>query len=142
MKEVIIRQYMDCIIHKKLIENELNIIAKCVDNKEYRHMQDIEQVELCKQYKKELHELKIRIQELRNMALETDELLYRKLLMMEHNYGMDELSSQRKEECLAFASAVNAVEGVGASVETLNDLQEWKQGNLKFIDVLENVFGR
>ena len=53
--------------------------------------------------------------------------------------GMDALTLEEKERCLSFAEAINAIEELTISTELEQQLEKWKNGEMTFHQVFENI---
>ena len=53
--------------------------------------------------------------------------------------GMDVLTLEKKERCLSFAEAINAIEGLTISTELKQELEKWKNGEITFYQVFEST---
>ena len=53
--------------------------------------------------------------------------------------GMDALTLEEKERCLLFAEAINAIEELTISTELEQQLEKWKNGEMTFHQVFENI---
>ena len=49
------------------------------------------------------------------------------------------LDSRKKERCLSFAEAINAIEGLTISTELKQELEKWKNGEITFYQVFEST---
>lgn len=55
-----------------------------------------------------------------------DKSIARHLILLKLSCGMDSLSSVQKERSVAFANALNAIEGVHASETAQQNIDKWK----------------
>ena len=53
--------------------------------------------------------------------------------------SMDVLTLEKKERCLSFAEAINAIEGLTISTELKQELEKWKNGEITFYQVFEST---
>ena len=49
------------------------------------------------------------------------------------------LDSRKKERCLLFAEAINAIEGLTISTELEQQLKKWKNGEIDFYQAFEDA---
>ena len=112
----------------------------------YLHKDEVANIEADikkrKVYESELIEVRIRIKDLEKAAKIISKDLCRKLQLIKLCCGMDDLSSEEKNECASFATAMNAVEGVPISKNTQTDIELWKSGQIAFGTVFSNVLSR
>lgn len=101
-----------------------------------------EQIRLRKQYEAELPKLNTRLNELEQAARLIGHGLDRQLLLLKLGAGMDQLSAEQKERCISFADAMNAIEGVPASVQTAKGLADWQDGKTAYLSVFEATLRR
>ena len=102
------------------------------------------QVELSKKYKLQLAQIEARLSVLEEAAKLIDKSIARNLILLKLSCGMDSLSSVQKERSVAFANALNAIEGVHASETTQQNIDKWKAGDESFISIFKstlNMYG-
>ncbi len=95
-----------------------------------------------KKYEAEMADIQSRIKELERAATHIGHGLYCDLMLYKMSIGMDALSRERKERSISFAASMNAIEGVDASEETLQDIKAWQNDDKKFINVFSATLKR
>jgi len=87
----------------------------------------------------ELSGTKARISELEAAARLIDTKVYNKLLLLKACMPMELLTAEERQKASSFAGAMNAVEGVFATVETQSAVDKWIAGEVSFLSVYENT---
>ena len=87
----------------------------------------------------ELSGTKVRIFELEAAARLIDAKVYNKLLLLKACMPMEFLTAEERQKASSFAGAMNAVEGVFATVETQSAVGKWIAGEVSFFSVYENT---
>ena len=82
---------------------------------------------------------KARISELEAAAKLIDTKVYNKLLLLKACMPMEHLTVEERQKASSFAGAMNAVEGVRATKETQNAVEDWIAGEVSFLSVYENT---
>ena len=169
MSAIIINEYKELLLQKNKIEQTIPslpegyISKKTIKGKQYYYLQnridgkiisrylkknevDIikEQVEFSKQYKLQLPQIEARLNELEQAAKLVDKSIARHLNLLKLSCGMDSLSNVQKEHSVAFANALNAIEGVYASKTVQQNIDKWKAGDESFITIFKstlNMYG-
>ncbi len=169
MSDIIINEYQELLLQKNKIEQILPslpegyISKKTIKEKQYYYLQnridgklrsrylkenEIEaikaQVELSKKYKLQLPQIEERLSELEQAAKLIDKNITRQLTLLKLSCGMDSLGSVQKERSVAFANALNAIEGVYASKTAQQNIDKWKAGDESFISIFKstlNMYG-
>ena len=100
------------------------------------------EIQLRKNFETELMGIEERISQLEKAAVHIGRSLYCDLLISKMSSGMDDISKEQKLKSSSFATSMNAVEGVFASEETQKDINEWQNGNKKFITVFSDTLKR
>ena len=116
------------------------IIGQYIKNEDVEHV--IAQIDMRKALTKEWESIEIRLKELEKAALLISKDLRCELTMYKLSVGMDSLDIEQKKECSSFGDAMNAIEGVSASEETVSEIVEWQQGNKTFLSLLRNNLKR
>lgn len=80
-----------------------------------------------------------RIKEIENEAKQLDYNLYKKLQLFKICDGMDDISLSQKEKSISFAYAMVAIEDLHPQKFTMEQLNNWKNGNITFFSIFENV---
>lgn len=99
-------------------------------------------IALRKAYEEEFVEIEARITQLEKAATHIGNGLYCDLLLYKMSIGMDDISTERKKLSSDFAASMNAVEGVAASKETMQAVNEWQNGDKKFITIFSETLKR
>lgn len=169
MSDIIINEYNELLLQKNKIEQILPslpegyISKKTIKEKQYYYLQNRidgkirsrylkeneidtikEQVELSKKYKLQLAQIQARLSVLEQAAKLIDKSIARHLILLKLSCGMDSLSSVQKERSVAFANALNAIEGVHASETAQQNIDKWKAGDESFISIFKstlNMYG-
>ena len=94
-------------------------------------------IRLRKQYEAEIPLLDVRIGELEQAARLIGHGLDRRMSLLKLSVGMDLLSVEQKKRSISFANAMNAIEGVPASEQTVKELSDWVEGNASYLSVFE-----
>ena len=68
-----------------------------------------------------------------------DTKVYNKLLLLKACMPMEHLTAEERQKASSFAGAMNAVEGVSATKETQNAVEDWIAGEVSFLSVYENT---
>jgi hypothetical protein len=169
MATIIINEYKELLLQKNEIEQTLPslpagyISKKTIKKKQYYYLQnridgkirsrylkedEIDtvkaQVELSRKYKSQLPQIEARLSELEQAAKLIDKGITRQLTLLKLSCGMDSLSNIQKERSVAFANALNAIEGVNASKTAQQNIDKWKAGDESFISIFKstlNMYG-
>ncbi len=103
---------------------------------EYLKTEDVvritEELELRKQYEAELPMIAVRLEELEKAAHIIGKGVDRTLMLIRISSGMDALEPAEKAQCISFANAMNAVEGVPVSKQTADDIAKWQNGVISY----------
>lgn len=100
------------------------------------------QLALRKKYESELTQMLLRLGELEQAARLMDKNVSRSLLRLKISTGMDGIDLAQKETSFAFASAMNAIEGVPITSEAARDIARWQDGSSTFLSVFESTLKR
>lgn len=138
-----------------------SISRKTINGKQYAYLQRRENGKMMSRYlsfedeqlvltqlaqrksiERELPEIKNRLHDLEKAAALIGNGLDRQLMLVKMSNGMDEIPSEEKERASSFAKAVNAIEGIPVSEETLADIQAWKKGELDFSSLYRRTLVR
>ncbi len=101
-----------------------------------------EELRLRKQYEAELPMLAGRCKELEKAAHIIGKGVDRALMLIRISSGMDTLEAAEKAQCISFANAMNAVEGVPISKQTAEDIAKWQNGVLSYQAVFSAALKR
>lgn len=63
--------------------------------------------------------------------------IYKRILLLKACMPMETLSAEKRERASSFAEAMNAIEGVSATVEMKSNINAWCSGEVSFLDVYE-----
>ena len=141
MSAIIINEYKELLLQKNKIEQILPslpegyISKKTIKEKQYYYLQ---------KYKLQLAQIEARLSVLEEAAKLIDKSIARNLILLKLSCGMDSLSSVQKERSVAFANALNAIEGVHASETAQQNIDKWKAGDESFISIFKstlNMYG-
>lgn len=90
----------------------------------------------------ELPEIDARLAELEQAAGLIGKGVDRKLMLLKISLGMDAMTTEQKRNCVSFANAMNAIEGVCVSEQTSRDISDWENGKKSYLAVFETVLRR
>jgi len=79
-----------------------------------------------------IREIDSRLEKIEAAANILDKNLRRKLITLRRCTAMDVMPFEKREESLAFGSAMTALEGIPASAETERNLSRWANGEFSF----------
>lgn len=116
------------IISTYINNNDVDAIAKKIEKR--------------KKYFAELSVIEERLDQLEKATMLINKNLYCQLSLYRLSYKMDNIEESQKYICSSFADAMNAIEGVGVSSETHNDIEKWKRGEKSFLNVFEDTLQR
>lgn len=164
MENSMIREYTQLLEKKIELENALSVLPqgyisrKTINGRTYHYLQNrvlgkmtgeylkrdevasvSERLRLRRQYEAELPALYARLGELEQAARLIGHGLDRRLLLLKLGTGMDGIPAEQKERCVSFADAMNAIEGVPASGQTVKGLADWQKGNASYLSVFEET---
>ena len=167
MSKTLINEYKALVKTKVQIVTEMDtlphgyISKKTIKNKQYYYLQNrvggkqvgkyvkatevddvIMKIELYKQFKATLPKINVRMNQLEQAADLIDKNISRKLLILKLSGSMDEINMEQKDNSIAFASAMNAVEGIAISEQTKIDITQWRNGNKSFESIFQSTLKR
>lgn len=163
----LIKEYKELLDKKLSIEASLEALAKgyisrkTIKGKQYSYLQtkvgkkltseylkaeDVERINkelsLRKQYEAEIPKIIARIEELEKAADIIGKGVDRTLMLIKISSGMDALQPAEKAQCISFANAMNAVEGVPVSRQTAEDIAMWQSGAVSYQAVFSATLKR
>ncbi len=163
----LVNEYKELLEQKVLIESELQRLArgyiskKKISGREYCYLQckndgkvtseylksdDVQRITdelaLRKKYEADLPVIDARLAELENAAQIIGKGTDRTLMLLKISAGMDSMGQDEKDECISFANAMNAIEGVPASEQTADELAQWQCGAKSYMAVFSATLRR
>lgn len=151
------KEYKELLDKKISLENSLETLAKgyisrkTIKGKQYSYLQtkvdgkltseylkaeDVDRIgaelALRRKYEAELPSVINRLKELESAASIIGKGVDRTLMLLRISSGMDTLQPEKKAQCISFANAMNAVEGVPVSKQTADDIARWQNGDVSY----------
>ena len=120
--------------------NDSKVIGVYIPAGEVQRVSD--KIERKKQIESEIKQINNRLVQLEQAAKLIDKNLFCRLMIIKMSAGMDELKMNEKMNCASFGSAMNAIEGVPASRQTISEINKWKRGQCTYISVFESTLKR
>ena len=99
-------------------------------------------IERRKEIVKEIYCINERLAQLEKAAELIDKNVFCNMRAYKLSQGMDALRPEEKEESISFGNAMNAIEGVGVSKETAEEIKSWENGSKSFLVVFESILKR
>lgn len=163
----IVKEYKSLLEQKQKLESELStlpqgyISQKKIKGKSYCYLQQrlsgkltsrylkadevtevTKQITLRKRFEAELPQITTRLGELEQAACLMDCQISRGLLRLKISVGMDSLDPVQKEKSVAFANAMNSIEGIPISQAAAQEMAQWQDGSKSFLSVFESTLKR